>query len=184
MKKNCRICKIEKEPKEFYSIKSGKYGVRGTCKNCTNIKNNSFEGKTVRNLYNKNRRPIASTLKIKDYQKEYRKMNKPEAKIYKRKWYVDNRVEIRSKSREKKYGITREQFDKILLEQNGVCRICLKAETMKNGHNTIMSLAVDHNHETGKVRGLLCINCNQGIGKFKDNPVLLQRALEYLINKI
>lgn len=185
MKKKCRTCKIEKELKEFYSAAGGggKYGVRGTCKSCVRNRQASPESKAIRRAYTKSR-PMAMKIKYKDYQQKYRGLHKdePELKAYKRKWYLDNIVERRDKAREKNYGISGEQYRKLLSEQNGVCKICLKAEVMKNKHGKTFSLAVDHNHETGKVRGLLCMNCNQGIGKFQDSSVLLQRALDYKIS--
>ena len=63
----------------------------------------------------------------------------------------------------------------MLENQNGVCAICL------NSCNSGMRLAVDHCHETGKVRQLLCRRCNQSIGKFNDDPILLQKAVDYLL---
>ncbi len=63
--------------------------------------------------------------------------------------------------------------------QNGLCAICNQPETafMKN---KIMYLAVDHDHKTGKIRGLLCSNCNNGLGRFYDNVELLQNAIGYI----
>ena len=75
----------------------------------------------------------------------------------------------------RKYGITIEKYEILLAEQNGCCAICL-AVTGSDGKR----LAVDHNHETGEVRGLLCDNCNTGLGMFKDNPSLLAKAINYL----
>lgn len=79
-------------------------------------------------------------------------------------------------------GITREQYDKLLRKQRGKCAICREAETMER------RLAVDHDHKCcpgkkscGKcVRGLLCGNCNNGLGRFKDDVRLLARAIHYL----
>jgi hypothetical protein len=62
----------------------------------------------------------------------------------------------------------------MLAEQNGVCAICGKA--------TEKSLAVDHDHATGKVRALLCARCNTGLGCFEENELLFLRAMEYLRN--
>jgi hypothetical protein len=63
----------------------------------------------------------------------------------------------------------------MLSEQSGVCKICGEpCPTYKH------ALAVDHNHTTGKVRGLLCNNCNNGLGRFRDNPQYLRAAADYL----
>lgn len=72
----------------------------------------------------------------------------------------------------KKYGIDSEQYEALLLKQGGVCGICKRASNRR--------LAVDHCHESGEVRGLLCYNCNVGLGLFKDDTVLLSAAIEYL----
>ena len=81
--------------------------------------------------------------------------------------------------RRAKFGITPEQYDAMLKEQGGVCAICREPETGRNRAGAV-SLAVDHDHETGLVRGLLCNTCNRGIGLLKDRPDILRSALQYL----
>ena len=77
------------------------------------------------------------------------------------------------------FGITQQEYDMMLKEQGGFCAICRGPETqMYRGF--LMSLAVDHDHETGKVRGLLCKSCNLAIGKFKEDVDIVRRALAYL----
>lgn len=76
----------------------------------------------------------------------------------------------------KKYGINESEYNNLLKKQNSVCAICLKEEFGK-----ITKLSIDHDHETGKVRGLLCRRCNTGIGMFMDNPYLLEKAVKYLL---
>lgn len=71
-----------------------------------------------------------------------------------------------------RYGITLQDYTKRLEHQKGCCAICGKYE--------VGNLSVDHNHSTGKVRGLLCQECNRGLGSFKDKPALLRKAAEYL----
>jgi hypothetical protein len=75
----------------------------------------------------------------------------------------------------KKYGITIEDFDRMVLNQDGKCAICL--ETLKFGTG---GCAVDHDHLTKKIRGLLCRLCNVGVGHFRENENLFLRAIEYL----
>lgn len=67
-------------------------------------------------------------------------------------------------------GITAEQFESLLKECGYQCTICHREE----------KLVVDHNHETNTIRGLLCNSCNIGLGGFKDDLILLQKAIEYL----
>ena len=74
-----------------------------------------------------------------------------------------------------RYGITHDEYEKMLAAQNGVCAICQGEETKRWTH-----FSVDHNHETGEVRGLLCHTCNTGLGQFQDSPELLAEAANYL----
>jgi len=80
----------------------------------------------------------------------------------------------------KKYGITENQYSEIFNLQKGVCYLCGSPETHKY-KGTLCKLSVDHNHKTGKVRGLLCNNCNIGLGKFKDNLKVIQKAFTYVL---
>jgi hypothetical protein len=73
------------------------------------------------------------------------------------------------------YSITLEEYEDLLIDQLGVCAICRK----RNKDNSRL-LAVDHCHETGKVRQLLCSKCNMGLGMFNDDPNLLLEAMKYL----
>ena len=75
-----------------------------------------------------------------------------------------------------RYGVDMHQYKAMLLEQNGVCAVCLKSE----GQKKRMHLSIDHNHVTGKIRGLLCNRCNSSIGKFEDNITLIRAAANYL----
>jgi hypothetical protein len=72
------------------------------------------------------------------------------------------------------FGITPDDYDRLLDEQSGGCAICRRKP--RSG----TSLHVDHDHETGEVRGLLCFRCNGGLGQFKELPGRLRDAAEYL----
>lgn len=79
------------------------------------------------------------------------------------------------------YGITRDEFNALLGKQGGGCAICGKKETaLANNSKTVMRLAVDHDHKTGKIRGLLCCRCNHAIGQMLDDPKIIQNAVAYL----
>jgi hypothetical protein len=82
----------------------------------------------------------------------------------------------KAKNRElrKLYGISLDDYNRLVKAQDGVCKICRKGCQVKG------TLSVDHNHDTGEIRGLLCNFCNTGLGKFKDSPALLERAVSYL----
>lgn len=92
------------------------------------------------------------------------------------KWRAKN-VEYAKKSRFKNlYGITVEEADEMARQQDGKCKICLQPPANVRG------LHVDHDHQTGKVRGLLCSNCNSMLGYARDNPVTLRKGIDYLLN--
>lgn len=74
----------------------------------------------------------------------------------------------------RKYGISLDEYEDMAKSQDGKCLICNEV----NKRN----LAVDHCHKSGKVRGLLCLNCNTGLGQFKDDPELLEKAISYLLS--
>jgi len=98
------------------------------------------------------------------YYREHRKAYKTD--------YKDNDLQRR-------FGISLFDYGQMLLAQNGQCAICKGTD---GGHRNgePKALAVDHCHTTGKVRGLLCEACNQGIGKLKEDITILQSAIEYL----
>lgn len=84
------------------------------------------------------------------------------------------RANFEREARLRQYGLTLMDFTQMCLAQDGVCAICHE-EPISEG-----PLHIDHDHITGKVRGLLCENCNRGLGMFRDNPHLLARAADYL----
>ena len=96
------------------------------------------------------------------------------------KRYREANVErLQQYDRARNFGIDLKQYGDMLLAQNGKCKICKQAETAtRNGR--VKALAVDHDHETGEIRGLLCVQCNTGLGKFKDDRNLMLSAIKYL----
>lgn len=78
-------------------------------------------------------------------------------------------------ARERTLGVTQEDYLRMYTEQQGRCGICRKRLYSKR----FKAFAVDHNHETGKIRGLLCGNCNTGLDLFKEDPIALARAIEW-----
>ena len=113
---------------------------------------------------------------------------------YKRKWRAKNPEKVRQKSRDdqakrkalgihrfdvfkanlkKNYGLTPGGYAELLALQEGVCAGCLQRQKGKR-------LAVDHDHTTGHIRGLLCTDCNRGLGLLKDDAARLRRLADYL----
>lgn len=131
--------------------------------------------------------------KIKEYNKKYQKKHKEKIKWKKKKYNQEHKGERKAyyeKSKDKRkeaylnrvYNLNIKDYDKILKQQGGVCAICRKKETNKRNGKTIC-LSVDHCHQTGEVRGLLCIKCNIIIGNLKEDISLFYKCIKYLKNK-
>jgi len=104
--------------------------------------------------------------KLRGWQKRYRE---------------ENRKSLSDGERKRRFGITPEQYAEMFQSQNGVCAICNQPETATR-LGKVKALAVDHCHKSGAIRGLLCADCNTGIGKLKDDPEVLRSAARYLEN--
>ncbi len=115
---------------------------------------------------------------IKDLDSFYNDKNKPLGKEYRCKLCA--RVKRDKNLLMSNYGLTINGYDEMLKIQNNCCAICKRPDT---GIERTKKLSVDHCHTTGKVRGLLCNWCNQGLGHFRDSPELLTNAVEYLLKK-
>lgn len=88
---------------------------------------------------------------------------------------------LRNRQLKYKYGIDLKIYREMLEEQKGGCRICgASSNNALYGINKTDNFSVDHCHDTGKVRGLLCNQCNRALGFFKDDPELLRKAANYL----
>jgi hypothetical protein len=90
-------------------------------------------------------------------------------------WQKNNRDKHHGYEMKRKYGMKHTQYSEMLKAQNNKCAICNKevSEFKTRFH-------VDHNHTTGKIRELLCVNCNHGIGSFMEDKNLLEKAIKYL----
>ncbi len=151
--KTCTKCQTPKTLDQYYSRSASKDGLFARCKNCIDI----YERERLRKDPDKNKR--------------YYRANKERLKAAAREY---DKVTGRDKRLQRRFGITYMQYMEMLTLQNCVCAIC--HQTCPTGLN----LAVDHDHETGKVRGLLCRPCNQGIGTFGEDPSRLESAASYL----
>ena len=112
--------------------------------------------------------------------KEWYKNNREKHYANNRKWIAKN-PEKRAAAHLKnhlrtKYNITPEQYAEMLTKQDGKCAICGREPNWGK-----KKLDVDHCHKTGKIRGLLCSDCNIGLANFKDSPELMQKATNYVI---
>ena len=150
--KVCSKCKFRLPREAFHKLSKSKDGLQPRCRNC------------YRDWYNER------------YQAnpEFReKRGEHFAKFYE-ETYPSRREKQNNAKLFKMYGITREQFTEMSAAQGDVCRICKRPPQGKT------RLSVDHVHETGQVRGLLCDPCNTGLGMFGDDPERLSAAIRYL----
>jgi len=156
-----------------------------------------------RKRYQDNKKEIAIAQKIRYEankanilikQKEYCKLHKNEIAQYKKDYSIINRLKIsqqrrqfrnnnKDKIRDQKlkctYNISSIEYSKLFNKQNGCCAICDKHQS-----DFKYNLCVDHDHKTGKIRGLLCNECNRGIGYLKDNPNLLNKGATYILSYV
>jgi hypothetical protein len=118
---------------------------------------------------------IRNQARIKAYQKKYYQANKDKIIDRAVQFRKDN-PHVQNMSRIKNtYGLTQEEYFRLLEESNGTCPICTRWFGKK--------LVIDHDHTTGKVRGLICASCNKGLGHFFERIESLQEAIRYLQTK-
>lgn len=159
--KRCRKCKVEKPLVKFHRDKTRKDGHVATCAEC-------------RLAYSKEHHAKNKT-KINKRMREYAKVHRDSYTKRQKKWRLKNPKKHKSQVLKMEYGITLEDYIKLLDLQSGGCGICGKLPDSEEPY-----LAVDHSHETQKVRGILCRDCNLGVGHFKDDVELLTSAVIYL----
>ena len=104
---------------------------------------------------------------------KHKERDKQYNKEYRQKFPDKCRASERNAKLKKAYGISQNDFCRLLESQGNRCKIC--RESSEKFH-------VDHDHKTGKVRGLLCNLCNVGLGAFRDNVAYLENAIEYLVD--
>lgn len=150
--KVCSTCKENKDTNLFYKNKSNSSGFTSQCKNCADT--------SSRGSYNKNRKKRLDNSK---------------------NWRVNNKDRRKDSHLKRVYGITLEKYNEMLLYQHNLCGICEQPENAIGGKDKKhIQLSIDHDHKTGRVRGLLCNNCNRGLGLLKENVEYLQNAILYL----
>lgn len=164
-----RICTKCSTPGEFYPN-----GRKSWCKECCKT--------YYRDWYKCNPDKVRATLKrkrskpahrkhVSEYRKEQRRKG---TKAYEREKQANRVRRLRVT-----YGLTAADHEALVIAHGNRCAICRQVET-RTKNSRIKSIAIDHDHATGLVRGLLCHMCNTGIGCFKDSPELLKAALRYI----
>lgn len=156
--KFCPKCELTKELSLFPKNKSRPDGLHCYCKSCNNTNSRKYRKST-------------------NYQKQYYQQNKDYYKNKNQEYKVCKREEIYIQRKNygllKMYGISFEEKIEMCRKQGYRCKICDFSFNEKE-------LVIDHNHTTKEVRGLLCSNCNKGIGLLKENKEILLRAIKYL----
>jgi hypothetical protein len=100
---------------------------------------------------------------------------------YQRAWHKRNPMRAKSFELKRMFGISVEDYMRMYETQNGCCDICgQRGDEINGGDRRTSTLAVDHCHETGRIRSLLCASCNRGLGLLKDSPDILEKAIAYL----
>ena len=118
----------------------------------------------------------AEKQKARDRSKKWREDNRERSRMYANRYARQNPATAREWTwKDQGIEFTYEEYEALLVKQEYRCGIC-KTHTSE----LPKSLAVDHDHETGEIRGLLCMNCNLGIGKLRDSIDLLKSAIEWL----
>ncbi len=186
--KTCNKCGKRKKLSQFYASTRGRLGRSSECKSCRRSRE-----KTDYAANHDKRRKYQQAYYYANHDKmlarceAYRKANRDEVRARNKAWYYANRDQVLAQDKHrrkvnpeqfrgydlrKKYGLTLTQFRELAKAQNHKCAICLKRK----------KLCVDHCHDTGRVRMLLCSDCNLGIGRLNDSPTLLLRAAKLLRN--
>jgi Recombination endonuclease VII len=114
----------------------------------------------------------------KEYHRQYYIANRERVLARNTAWQKRSGHKIAARARERVYGLTKEAFSVLLGEQMGCCKTCGHSLSMKRGGS--YALNVDHDHKTGRVRGLLCNRCNVAIGLIYDSVKTLNRMIAYL----
>lgn len=139
-------------------------------KRCSKCKQEKDESEFYKNKSTKDGLGDQCKLCQRTSTRRWAKANPEVVKEKSRKWKKDNPNKVRNWGLKLNYGISFWDYDKLLEEQNGKCCICGK----------ITKLSVDHDHNTGMIRGLLCKKCNAMLGFADDNPLILLNGIRYL----
>lgn len=156
MDKRCSCCKTEKPATMFYKDRSKPDGLYVTCKPCAS-----------------EQRKASRLRRIAADPEGQAEMRRGYVRAYKQRHPDRVKNSDRNRMYRKKYGMTVAQYEQMVESQGGVCAVCQKPETRR-------ALAVDHNHETGATRSLLCSNCNTAIGLLQDSAELADSVASYL----
>lgn len=175
-KKVCPRCKIEKLAEEFDRSKGRSDGLSVYCKAC----NKEYREANKSRILAQKKEYYKSVREDKlEYNKKYFQNNKEKIRDGSRRYYEANKQKIIKRSKARRYrvdfGISIEDFEKRLALQQNRCLGCGKEFTEKG------DACLDHNHTSGKIRGILCRNCNLAVGGAKDSIEIIKKVINYII---
>lgn len=186
LEKTCTVCEVTKELGSFGHDKKMADGRNLRCKECANSWAKKYKAKNKTVSIEQAQRTFRQCAKCKETKvltDFWKKKSEPLGYRYQCKAcaYIDRNSiltaeKIRGYNLRSKFGLSVSDYYKILAEQNNVCKICGSPDP-KSKH---MVFHVDHDHNTGKIRGLLCGNCNLALGNAKDSIVILKSMIQYL----
>lgn len=101
-------------------------------------------------------------------------------RAWKSRWPKEYNAREAFRRQEREFGVSFEEYTAMHEAQDGLCAICHKPEIRKHQSGKVKTLAIDHDHQTGAIRDLLCSSCNNALGAFGDSPELLLAAIAYL----
>ena len=160
--KRCKVCGVRKPLTDFYALSGMRDGHRNDCKAC------NLKAKHDRYVAN----PEPTKQRVKRWQVENRDRHLETQR--QRRARPENKAKEREGHLKRTHGITLEEYEAMVVAQKGRCKICGRRPTEGK------SFHIDHDHVTGRVRGLLCSACNHALGLFGDSPQRLQRAATYV----
>ena len=163
--KRCSKCErvLPATTEYFYKNKNGKYGLNSWCKKCHRKFDSVYRRSEKRKI----------SLQRYSHSEKGRQSQKRYAAT------VNGNCKRKNNSLKSKYSITLERYNQMLVTQDGVCAVCGRPETAKNKWG-LRQLCVDHDHKTGRIRGLLCDGCNRMMGHARENVATLLAAGIYL----
>jgi hypothetical protein len=165
--KRCSKCGEEKPLECFGPRKKTKDGKNWHCKKCHAAQSRDWKSKN---------RDHCRAKRLNTYA-----LNIEHRRAYSRKWSREHPEAQRRIWRKTRHGITIEQYNQMVVGQNGLCAICLQSETATdNWSGRPRTLSIDHDHSSNQIRGLLCTKCNRSLGLMRDDPCVLEALLAYL----
>ncbi len=167
----CYTHKIEK----FKNINN-----KNICRLCRNEASAAYKERNKEIIRKKNQEYSKRTRgRAKAWLDEDRKKHPERYKNYAAKYYDEVKEIQITKKIIRAYGLSVPEYDQMIIDCDNKCHICRKSETYLFA-GKIRRLCLDHDHKTGKLRGLLCFACNMALGKFGDDQMRLQSAIDYL----